>query len=289
MTSVTDSAMAVRGLRELRERRMRTDVFRAALPVIGGVALAAVIGAAGPAGAQADPPGDNGTVKIDGVEFDALPDNQPHVGCEFQVDFYGFDKGEDLFADVTFEAIEPTGQVEPLLTDTVFIGEDDDSGGGSEAGLDASETYDLTDALQGIEPHPEQGWHVKLTVNADGSIGADTKFKVFWVSGCEAPPTTSTSSSTTSSTTSSSTTSTTEHDGSTTTVDRHETTTTVSPGGGGTEPQPGQPAMNPTSSSGGLPITGSNSLGLLALALGLLGVGAGVVLTTRRLRTTDEG
>ena len=41
---------------------MRTNVFRAALPVIGGVALAAVIGAAGPAGAQADPPGDNGTV-----------------------------------------------------------------------------------------------------------------------------------------------------------------------------------------------------------------------------------
>ena len=79
---------------------MRTNV-RAALPVIGGVALAAVIGAAGPAGAQADPPGNNGTVKIDGVEFDDHPDNEPHVGCEFQVDFYGFDEG-DLYADVTF-------------------------------------------------------------------------------------------------------------------------------------------------------------------------------------------
>jgi hypothetical protein len=270
---------------------MRTDVFRAALPVMGGVALAAVIGAAGPAGAQADPPGDNGTVKIDGVEFDDHPDNEPHVGCVFQVDFYGFDEG-DLFADVTFEAIEPTGQVEPLLQDEdIPIGEDDNSGGGSEAGLDASETYDLTDALQGIEPHPEQGWHVKLTVHADGSIGADTKFKVFWVSGCEVPPTTSTSTSTTSSTTSSSTTSTTEPDGSTTTtVDRHETTTTVSPGGGGPSgPQPGQPATEPASSSGGLPITGSNSLGLVALALGLVGIGAGVVMTTRRLRTSDEG
>jgi hypothetical protein len=268
---------------------MRTNVFRAALPVIGGVALAAVIGAAGPAGAQADPPGDNGTVKIDGVEFDAHPDNQPHVGCEFQVDFYGFDEGLDLFADVTFEAIEPTGQVEPLLTDTVFIGEDDNSGGGSEDGLDASETYDLTDALQGIEPHPEQGWHVKLTVHADGSIGADTKFKVFWVSGCEVPPTTSTSTSTTSSTTSSSTTSTTKPDGSTTTtVDRHETTTTtVSPGGGG--PQPGQPVDTAPTSGGGLPITGSNSLGLVALALGLLCIGAGVVMTTRRLRANSEG
>jgi hypothetical protein len=267
---------------------MRTDVFRAALPVVGGVALAAVIGAAGPAGAQADPPGDNGTVKVDGVEFDDHPDNEPHVGCVFQVDFYGFDEGLDLFADVTFEAIEPTGQVEPLLTDTVFIGEDDNSGGGSEEGLDASEPYDLTDALQGIEPHPGQGWHVKLTVHADGSIGADTKFKVFWVSGCEVPPTTSTSTST-SSTSSTSTTSTTKPDGSTTTtVDRHETTTV--PGGGGPGPQPGQPTdVQPTSSSGGLPITGSNSLGLVALALGLLGIGAGVVMTTHRLRSSSEG
>ena len=35
--------------------------------------------------------GNNGTVKIDGVEFDTHPDNEPHVGCIFQVDFYGFD------------------------------------------------------------------------------------------------------------------------------------------------------------------------------------------------------
>ena len=40
-----------------------------------------------------NPAGDNGTVKIDGVVFDEAPDNQPHVGCVFQVDFYGFDKG----------------------------------------------------------------------------------------------------------------------------------------------------------------------------------------------------
>ena len=51
------------------------------------------------------------------------------------------------------------------------------SGGGSEAGLDASETYTLD--LTGFEQHPQQGWHVKLTVNADGSQGADTKHKVF--------------------------------------------------------------------------------------------------------------
>jgi hypothetical protein len=130
-------------------------------------------------GASADPPGNNGTVKIDGVAFDDHPDNEPHVGCVFQVDWYGFDAG-DLFSDVTFEVHPPTGKPAVILTDEVFIGEDDNSGGGSEAGLDASETYDLTDVLQGFEPHPNQGWHVKLTVNNDGSQGADVKHKVFW-------------------------------------------------------------------------------------------------------------
>src|SRR5688500_510312 len=85
------------------------------------------LAAAGP-----HPPGDDGTVKIDDTPVDAAPNSEPHVGCTFQVDFYGYDKG-DLFADVTFESHPPTGPVRTLLTDTVFIGEDDNSGGGSEA------------------------------------------------------------------------------------------------------------------------------------------------------------
>ncbi len=132
-----------------------------------------------------NPPGNNGTIKIDDVPFDDHPNNEPHVGCTFQVDFYGYDEG-DLFAEVTFETQPPTKPVTELLTDTVFIGEDDSSGGGSEAGLDASETYTLD--LTGFEPHDIQGFHVKLTINADGSQGADVKHKVFWVSGCEEPP-----------------------------------------------------------------------------------------------------
>ena len=34
--------------------------------------------------------------------------------------------------------------------------------------------------FSGIEPKP-QGFHVKLTINAEGSQGADKKHKVFWV------------------------------------------------------------------------------------------------------------
>lgn len=93
---------------------------------------------AGSAGA-AKPPGNNGTVKIDLQPFDDAPNNEPHVTCPFQVDFYGFDEGS-LFAHVTFESHPPTGPVRILLEDDLFIGEDDNCGGGSEAGLDASAT-----------------------------------------------------------------------------------------------------------------------------------------------------
>jgi hypothetical protein len=172
-----------------------------ALTVAGGVSLLGGLAFAAP-----NPPGNNGTIKVDGIPFDDLPNDEPHVGCTFQVDFYGFDQG-DLNADVTFEAQPPTqrpgGGSQVLLHDTVFIGEDDNSGGGSEAGLDASETYTLD--LAGITPHPVQGFHVKLTIHADGSQGADTKYKVFWVQGCgggqtttsTVPPSSTSSTSTT--------------------------------------------------------------------------------------------
>jgi hypothetical protein len=159
--------------------------------VLAGVAVAQL------ASAAPNPPGNNGTIKIDGTPFDDLPNNEPHVGCSFQVDFYGYDAG-DLDATVTFEAHPPTlreGEDQVLLEDTVFIGEDDNSGGGSEAGLDASDTYTLDFA--GITPHPVQGFHVKLTINAEGSQGADVKHKVFWVTGCVPGPTTTTTAPTT--------------------------------------------------------------------------------------------
>jgi hypothetical protein len=165
----------------LAGRRSKLLLVAVAAVTVGGALLG------GFASAAPNPPGNNGTIKIDDVPFDDAPNNEPHVGCVFQVDFYGYDEGA-LFADVTFESHPPTGPVATLLTDTVFIGEDDNSGGGSEAGLDATETYTLD--FTGIEPHPNQGFHVKLTVNADGSQGADTKYKVFWVTGC--PPVTTT-------------------------------------------------------------------------------------------------
>ena len=173
--------------------------IRRSKPLLVAIAMGLLVAAslAGLASAAPNPPGNNGTIKVDDTPFDDHPNNEPHVGCVFQVDFYGYDEG-DLDAEVTFEAHPPTqraGEDQVLLTDTVFIGEDDNSGGGSEAGLDACETYTLD--FTGIEPHPVQGFHVKLTINAEGSQGADVKHKVFWVTGCAPAPTTTTTAPTT--------------------------------------------------------------------------------------------
>jgi hypothetical protein len=165
---------------------------RLAVAAACGVVLAAVL-PGGAAETQVGPPGNNGTIKVDGTPFDSHPDNQPHVGCVFQIDFYNFDGDAEgqppLMADVTFEGIPPTGGG-VLLQDDVPIGEDPPGGGDD---LDASVTYDLSDALSGIVPHPEQGHHVRLTIQADGAQGGSgPKHKVFWVEGCAGPPGTTT-------------------------------------------------------------------------------------------------
>ncbi|HEX2577748.1 MAG TPA: hypothetical protein VHK88_15455 [Aquihabitans sp.] len=207
-----------------------------ALAATTALAAAVALPSAPSAGQAGDPPGNNGTVKIDGVEFDDAPNNEPHPGCTFQVDFYGFD-AEVGDATVTFELQAPTadGRTLDVVSGdlTPDIGEDA-AGGGTD--LDASETYEL--AFTG-EPHPQQGYHVKLTVNAPGSIGADTKHKVFWVEDCgdELPATTTTIPDGTTTTTVPDGPTTTVPDGSTTTLP--DGTTTVPGGVLGGSAQPG--------------------------------------------------
>lgn len=137
-------------------------------------------------GAQdGDPAGNNGTVKIAALDdLDSIPNNTPHPGCSFQVEWYGFDEGEDVVSTVTFAAQAPTADVVIGGTSPseVFVGGDPASGAGTETGLDGRQVYDLT--FDG-EPHPKQGYHVKLTVSTPRSLGNDTKTKVFWVAPCE--------------------------------------------------------------------------------------------------------
>jgi hypothetical protein len=120
--------------------------------------------------------GNVGTVKIDALEPpDGDRNNQPHVGCEFKVEFFGF--GEQATGTVTFAVHPPTGQrVELVSFSNVDI-----------AGDPEIATYDLAPYLVGVyEPHPNQGFHVTLDVDVPGPPSAGPKQKTFWVT-CQPP------------------------------------------------------------------------------------------------------
>jgi hypothetical protein len=242
------------------------------------------------AGAATNPPGNNGTVKIHQLPLDSDPHNQPHVDCPFTVSFFGFDQGD--VATVTFTAWAPTGKGKHLLTDTVDIGADDNSGGGSSAGFDGEKTYALD--FDGIVPHRQQGFHVKLQVTVTSPNSRTPKFnkyKVFWAQPCESSggTTTTTTGGATTTTTGGTTTTTSGGGGSTTTATPGgpgpsttvlETTTTGlgGVGGGGNVPSP------PPGQGGVMPFTGANSIPVAVAGLLLLLVGAAGVLASRRLR-----
>ena len=151
--------------------------------------LAMLVGQAGAAPDKGDRPGNNGTIKIDGTPLQGGQRNEPQVDCDFAVEFYGYDEG-DLNASLSFELQAPTRRAsgsQVLATDRLRIGEDP-AGGATD--LDASQKYNLE--FIGVVPHQQQGYHVKLTVQAEGSQGADVKHKVFWVQPCAASSTTTT-------------------------------------------------------------------------------------------------
>ena len=158
----------------------------------GGVAVV-VLGAVGdPAGAQTDPGGGNGTIKIDGVEFDRHPDNEPKPGCSFQVDFYGFDV-DDLYADVVFTGQGATGGG-TIESGRVELDRDANDGGGSEGGIDGAATFDLTAELTAPGAPFSLGedgrYQVRVDITVfqdDGAGGVEqeaAKTKVFKLPAC---------------------------------------------------------------------------------------------------------
>ncbi|HEX4903967.1 MAG TPA: hypothetical protein VFU93_00855 [Acidimicrobiales bacterium] len=162
---------------------MHHTMLKRALAALGTTLLSALV-LASPAAADGDAPaGNNGHIKIDDVAMDDGNENVPHPGCTFVVDFFGYDVGTRT-ATLTFEGQAPTGGGELLVDTWTFEVTSRETGNE----LNASRTVDLSSALAGIEPHPLQGWHVKLTVHVDGARGADVKHKVFWVSECAELP-----------------------------------------------------------------------------------------------------
>ncbi|WP_374454049.1 hypothetical protein [Nocardioides sp.] len=157
-------------------------------PRLAAAALMCLAASAGAAPAGAAPGGNNGSVKIAQLDDgDRAPDNTPHVGCSFAVEWYGYDAGADVVSTVTFAEQDPTQGVGLVVAgpSQVFVGEDRATGAGTSTGLDGRETYTLS--FTG-DPHPQQGFHVRVTVATPRSHGSDTKTKVFWVQDCEETP-----------------------------------------------------------------------------------------------------
>lgn len=129
--------------------------------------------------------GNNGTVKIAEADEVGTPSNDPHVSCSFAIEWYGYDEGSEFVSTVSFESQAPTADATISVTGStsVFVG-GDAAGGGTD--LDAREVYTLS--FTGT-PHPQQGFHVKVTTTTPGSQGSDHKFKTFWVQPCQTGPT----------------------------------------------------------------------------------------------------
>lgn len=141
-----------------------------------------------------NPAGNNGSVKIHDDYGDTALHNVPHVDCDFAVAFWGFDAGQVL--DVSFAGQAPTGKDVPLTVTgaATSLTSPDEAGGGqdNDGELDFSADQLNLDSLG--DPHPQQGYHIKLTVDT-GEPGGH-KYKVFWLQPC-APATAATESSAT--------------------------------------------------------------------------------------------
>ena len=164
---------------------------RLARLAIRSSALSFALVLAAPTAALADghnPPGNNGTIKIDEAPpADSGHANRPHPGCAFQLRMFGFD--DDQYGTVTFVGQAPT-KLGTLLTQQHVLLSDDDAGGGQ----DVDAVYSYTAAQLGLvgQPQAKQGWHVKVSVDADNAPGG-AKQKVFWLS---CPPSTTTAGTT---------------------------------------------------------------------------------------------
>jgi hypothetical protein len=105
----------------------------------------------------------------------------PHVSCTFWVDLFGFDAGQVV--TVGFAGQAPTGKDTPLGgTWTGTVSDDDAGGAGNDFDLELAFTADDLGVEALGEPHLQQGYHVKMTVDT-GEPGGH-KYKVFWIEPC---------------------------------------------------------------------------------------------------------
>lgn len=180
---------------------MRSWLWQGAVVTATGLLVLLPVAAPAASAAGNDPRGANGTIKIDGQDFDDGPEvaNEPHVTCELQLAFFGFDKGQQ--ADVVFSEHAPTGSA--LVREDHQLAVSDDQAGGAAPDPDQTYRYEVlaggpgdgdADGLRDIvlpadaKANPQQGYHLRVDVqlyDADGAaVPGAGKHKVFWVEPC---------------------------------------------------------------------------------------------------------
>ena len=127
-----------------------------------------------------DPAGNNGTFKVDGLPYSDGMANEPHVACGFRLKFFGFD--DDQTGDITIAGQAPSGS--GVVSSLTGVTISDDAAGGGPNDPDAIFEYTAADLdLAGLTAHPQQGYHLKVTLTTDAPGGV--KHKVFWFEPCE--------------------------------------------------------------------------------------------------------
>jgi len=156
-------------------KRVTQPVLVLALALVALLAFAAApVGAANP-----------GTVKVDDRPIDEIPDNSPLPGCLFDLEFFGFPTGTNV--TYKFAVYPPTSNTNgpgTTITPPGVVARTLGAMNSNRLNL-RIEDIDLRTGLAnaGVAAHPQQGFHVKLTVKTPGG----SKYKVFWVE-CEANP-----------------------------------------------------------------------------------------------------
>lgn len=162
----------------MASRRASLSLRLAILAAACGLGVTAA--ASGAAAALAQPAPASGTVKIDGVPVDNSPANEPHVGCDFAVQFFGF---PDESATIRFNIQPPSGSFNQLLSENVtHIG--DGMGGGNILDKEVFFTFADLGLPDNFFEQPQQGFHVKLSVELPGGT---EKHKVFWIKCAQSP------------------------------------------------------------------------------------------------------
>jgi len=185
-------------------RRKKVTAGLGLLSMLLGAVMVVTPASAG--AGDGDPPGFNGTVKIDGLyEIDGPghtekpndpaddgTDTDPHVRCAFELEFFGFDQGQT--ADITFTAIAPTGNGGVLSATQTPVPISPDPAGGAGQDPDGTRKYPFSviedwNLDQFTSMHEVHGWHVKLALTLYDADGKPTqKHKTFWLEECATPP-----------------------------------------------------------------------------------------------------